>query len=111
MVQKKLFKLQANIVTTFNLQKPGFQKNHLTDLYLKFLHDKILKGFDKGLMIAVVLIDLQKAFDTIDHDILLKKLSAIAFSNHTVGSFKSYLSNRLVRANLENLFRSFPYYM
>ena len=48
----------------------------------------------------MMLIDLQKAFDTIDHDILLKKLSAIGFSNHTIGWFKSYLSNRLFRVNL-----------
>ena len=57
------------------------------------LHDKILKGFDKGLMTGMILVDLQKAFDTIDHDILLKKVSAIGFSNHTIGWFKSYLSN------------------
>ena len=47
-------------------------------------------------MAGTILIDLQKAFDTIDDDILLKKLSAIVFSNHTVGWFKSYLSNRLL---------------
>ena len=69
-----------------------------------FLHDKILKGFDKGLMTGMILVDLQKAFDTIDHDILLKKLSAIGFSNHTIGWFKSYLSNRLFRVNLENCY-------
>ena len=51
-------------------------------------------------MTGMMLIDLQKAFDTIDHDILLKKLSAIGFSNHTIGWFKSYLSNRLFRVNL-----------
>ena len=70
-----------------------FGKNHSTDSCLTFLHDKILKGFDKGLMADMILIDLQKAFDMIDHDILLKKLSAIGFSNHTIGWFKSYLSN------------------
>ena len=64
--------------------------------------DKNLKGFDKGLMTGMILVDLQKAFDTIDHDILLKKLSAICFSNHAIGWFKSYLSNRLFRVNLEN---------
>ena len=50
----------------------------------------------------MILIDLQKAFDTIDHDILLQKLNAIGFSNHTIGWFKSYLSNRLFRVHLEN---------
>ena len=70
--------------------------------YLTCSHDSILKGFDKGLMIGVILIDLQKAFDTIEHDILLKILSAIGFSNHTIVWFKSYLSNRLFRVNLES---------
>ena len=54
-------------------------------------HDKILKGFDKGLMASIILIDLQIAFDTIDDDIPLKYLSAIGFPNHAVGWFKLYL--------------------
>ena len=48
------------------------------------MNDKILKGFDKGLMAGMILIDLQKAFDTNDHDVLLQKLFAIGFSKHTV---------------------------
>ena len=55
-------------------------------------------------MTGMILIHLQKAFDTIDHDILLKKLSGIGFSNHTSGWFKSYLSNQLFRVNLENCY-------
>ena len=65
---------------------------------------KILKGFDKGLMTGMILIDLQKAFDMIDHDILLKKLSAIGFSNHTISWFKLYLSNQLFRVTLGNCY-------
>ena len=52
----------------YNYQS-GFRKNHSTDSFLTFLYDKILKGFDEGLMTGMILIDLQKAFDTIDHDI------------------------------------------
>ena len=55
-------------------------------------------------MTGMILIHLQNAFDTIDHDILLKKLSGIGFSNHTSGWFKSYLSNQLFRVNLENCY-------
>ena len=44
-------------------------------------------GFDKGLMTGMMLIELQKTFDMIDHDILLKKLNAIGFSNHTIDWF------------------------
>ena len=62
----------------------GFRKKHSTDFCLSYLNDKTLKGFDKGLMIGMILIDLGKAFETIDHDILLQTLYAIAFSKHTV---------------------------
>ena len=62
----------------------GFRKNHYTDYCLSFLNDKTLKGFDQGLMISMILIDLQKSFDTTDHDILLQKLYAIGFSKHSV---------------------------
>ena len=62
------------------------------------------EGFWKALMTGIILIDLQKAFDMIDHDIILKKLSAIGFSNHTIGWFKSHLSNQLFRVNLENCY-------
>ena len=93
----------SNNKILYNYQS-GFRKNHSTDSCLTFLHDKILKSFDKGLMTGMILIDLQKAFDTIDHDILLKKLSAIGFSNHTIGWFKSYLSNQLFRVNLGNCY-------
>ena len=52
----------------------------------------------------MILIDLQKAFDTINHDILLKKLSIIGFSDHTIKWFQSYLLNRKFVVNLENFF-------
>ena len=55
-------------------------------------------------MTGMILVDLQKVFERIDHDVLLKKLSAVGFSNHTIGWFKSYLSNRLLRVNLENCY-------
>ena len=71
---------------------------------LHFCMIKFLKGFDKGFMSGMILTDLQKAIDLIDHDILLKKLSAIGFSNQTTGWLKSYLSNQLFTVNLENCY-------
>ena len=68
------------------------------------MNDKILKGFGDGLVTGMILIDLQKAFDTINHNILLKKLSIIGFSDHTVKWCQSYLSNRKFMINLENSF-------
>ena len=51
----------------------GFRKNYSTNTCLGHLTDKINTGFEKGLFTGMILIDLQKAFDTIDHQILTKK--------------------------------------
>ena len=52
----------------------GFQKNHYTDFCVSYLTDEISKDFDSGLLTGVILIDLQKTFDTIDHNVLLLKM-------------------------------------
>ena len=49
----------------------GFRKNNSTDTSLSYLVDKILTRFDSGLLAGMILIDLQKAIDTINHEILL----------------------------------------
>ena len=83
----------------------GFRKHHSIYIYVfLFLNDNILEGFDDGLVTGIILIGLQKAFDTINHNILLKKLSIIAFSDHNVKWLQSYLSSRKFTANLENSF-------
>ena len=51
----------------------GFRKFHSTDTCLSYLYDKITKGFDSGILTGMVLIDLQKVFDTIDHYLFIKK--------------------------------------
>ena len=53
---------------------------------------------------GVILIDLQKAFDTIDHSILLKKMKFMGFSDNTITWFRSYLTNRLFLVNIDNIF-------
>ena len=95
------FLLQNNVL--YNYQS-GLRKNHSTNLCLSFLNDKILKGFDKGFFMGMILIDLQKAFDTISHEILLGKLHAIGFSEKTVAWFKSYLSGRAFKVYINSHF-------
>ena len=91
LISKVIEKVSHNQTSTFlnskSLQytyQSGFRKKHSTDFCLSCLKDNIFKGFDKGMMTGMILIDLQKAFDTIDHDVLLQKLYAISFSKHTV---------------------------
>ena len=77
---------QYNILYKY---QSGFRTKHSTDLCLLYFNDKILKGFDNDLFTGMILIDLQKGFDTIDHNILLEKLKIIDFCGDTVNWFQS----------------------
>ena len=85
----------------YNYQS-GFRENHSTNLCLSYLTDKILKSFDEGLLTGMILINLQKAFDSIDHEILLQKLKAIRFSKATLQWLNSYLSELIFLVNIES---------
>ena len=54
----------------------------------------------------MVLIDLQKAFDTIDHSILLEKMSCLGFAGKTIACYTSYLTNRSFIVNVGKEFSS-----
>ena len=55
----------------------------------------------------MTLIDLQKAFDTINHQILLKKLETIGFSDKCIRWFWSYLYDRIFFIEIENQLSDF----
>ena len=71
----------------YNYQS-GFRTNHLTNVWLSFLRNKILKDFDEGRLTGMILIDLQKAFGTINHEILFKKLKGMGFSEGCITWFQ-----------------------
>ena len=62
----------------------GFRRNFSTDLCLSYLSNKIASGFESGLHTGMILIDLQKAFDTIDYEILINKLEFLGFSKNVI---------------------------
>ena len=68
------------------ISQPGFCKNHLTDTSLAYLTNKTLTCFDTGLLTRMILINLQKAFETINHYLktLLKNMSATRFSDRSI---------------------------
>ena len=77
----------------------GFRQNYSTVIALSYLSNKLQCGFDKGIFTGMILIDLQKAIDTIDHEIFLKKLNCLDFSETTIAWSRSYLENRYFIAN------------
>jgi len=72
----------------------GFRQKHSTQLAIITLVDKITKSLDSGDIVISVFLDLKKAFDTVDHCILLNKLSAYGIRGNTLKWFKSYLTER-----------------
>merc|ERR1739840_50068 len=70
----------------------GFRKSYSTDTCLINLMDHIRTLTSKGNYVGMVLLDLQKAFDTVDHEILCNKLEAMGI-NFTKW-FQSYLGGR-----------------
>ena len=69
--EKTVHDQMINYLAQYNISykyQPGFRTKHSTDLSFSYLNDKILKGFDNGLFTVMILIDLQKVFDTIDHN-------------------------------------------
>lgn len=78
----------------YNNTQSGFRKGHSTTTILLKFRDEIQKSLNRNEVTAAVLIDYSKAFDTIDHRILLQKLAALNFDKSTIKILSSYLANR-----------------
>ena len=74
--------------------QPSFKSRFSTDTCLIHLTDFIKFQIDKGHYVVMVFLDLQKAFDTFDHNILLMKLEALGLNQNVVRWFCSYFLDR-----------------
>ena len=72
----------------------GFRKNRSPKLAILKLIGLILENLSKEKFVISVFLDLKKAFDTLDHDIMLKKLHYYGIRGVYHDWFKSYLCNR-----------------
>ena len=72
----------------------GFQKNTSADHAILELVNELRQSFDENKFTVGVFIDLSKAFDTIDHKILLHKLKHYGINGNILKWFSNYLSNR-----------------
>ena len=86
------FLTQQNLLSS---HQSGFRSMHSTLTTLTDVTDYILKNIDDaGQIVGGVFIDLKKAFDTVNHAILLKKLTSFGIMGMELDWFKSYLSDR-----------------
>ena len=76
----------------FNDSQYGFQKYHSTELAALELVDQIHKEIDENKISFSVFLDLSKAFDTLDHDILLHKLQYYGITGTSLNWFRRYLT-------------------
>ena len=72
----------------------GFRENHNTNLALITLVDKIGLSISKNESVLGLFLDFKKAFDTIDHNILIKKLEKYGVRGISLNLIKDYLSDR-----------------
>lgn len=72
----------------------GFRANHSTATTLLDFQDYVLKNIDKGFATGVIFLDLKKAFDTVNHKLLIEKLNDYGIQNNELKWFQSYLSHR-----------------
>ena len=79
----------------------GFRKKHSTNHALLDIFEKIKQNLDTKFFTCGVFIDLEKAFDTVNHEILVKKLEFYGIRGISNQWFSSYLTNRQQRVKLD----------
>ena len=75
-------------------QQSGFRPQHSCETILLKLTDEWLEAMDNGLFTGVVMVDLRKAFDLVNHELLLKKLELYGLYLNKLNLFNSYLNGR-----------------
>ena len=82
----------------------GFRKGYSTQHALLALIENWKTSLDQGGYAGSLLMDLSKAFDTLNHDLLLAKLHAYGFDKNALEMINSYLSNRWQRTKINTTF-------
>lgn len=96
-VEKLIVTRLTKYFDKFNLLSPhqfGFRPGFSTEHALISFTDTIKRAIDMGHIVGAIFVDFTKAFDTINHTILLHKLDALGIRGPPLSLIRSYLSNR-----------------
>ena len=96
-IEKIVHQRISNFIETNNYlddKQGGFRKNHSTINTIANLSNDIFNGINNREMTLSCFIDMAKAFDTVNHQILLQKLSKLGIGNTLFNWVKNYLSDR-----------------
>ena len=94
--EKLLFEqINDHMQSKFSKHLTGFLENHSNQNALVVMIEKWKTILNKKLKVGALFMDSSKAFDTLDHSLLLAKLSAYGFDNHSLSFVRSYLTNRI----------------
>ena len=83
-------------------KQSGFRAGHLTESALIRLIDSWLKAINESKFVGCVMIDFQKAFNLVDHAVLLKKLEIYKCGESALSWFKSYFSKVSIKHSKSN---------
>ena len=82
----------------------GFRKGYNTQHCLMVMLEKWKKALDKRNIAGALLTDLSKAFDCLNHELLIAKLEAYGFCSSSLNTICSYLSDRKQRTKVNNMY-------
>ena len=99
---RKSISKYLNEYNLLHQSQSGFRSKHLTASAIVRMIDSCLKAVNDGQLTGCVMVDFRKAFELVDHKILLNKLKCYRCDVNCLLWFESYLSNRSQRVSLNN---------
>ena len=97
LIEKFIQKHLSSFLNEFGVihkSQSGFRPGHSTETALLLMTENWLKAINEGKIVGSVMVDFRKAFDLVDHELLLRKLELYKCSTNFIKLMKSYLDNR-----------------